>query len=321
MSAILDGIRDRGAFAAEGGRTGASFERAVLADGTPVILKYVTPQDWMMVVSGGVSYLHRMWEAGAFARMPDVIDHAMIAVEPSERGYVIVMRDVSEHVLSEGRVLTREENRRVLESMDAMSRAFWEEDLPGCPLEDHFTIFSPKHLEKLGHVDTPVPVLMQRGWDMFGDVAPQDVTTAMTSLLDDPSPLVRELEQRPSTLIHGDMRLHNMGLSDDRVVMLDWELVGTGPSVMDFCWYLIISASRIDATREQVTDDFREVSGDRFDPYALELGMIAALSFLGWNKSIDILENPDPQIRAQERADLDWWVARVRRAFETWSPI
>ena len=82
-----------------------------------------------------------------------------------------------------------------------------------------------------------------------------------------------------------------------------------------------ISASRIAATREDVIADFREVSGDRFDARALELSVIAALFFLGWNKALDIVENPDPAIRVQERADLDWWVARVRAALETWSPM
>ena len=43
--------------------------------------------------------------------------------------------------------------------------------------------------------------------------------------------------------------------------------------------------------------------------------------WLGWNKAIDIVDNPDPAIREQERADLDWWIARLRQAFEAWSPV
>ena len=320
-TSVLDGASERSPFAGEGGQTGASFERAVLPDGRPVIIKHISPDDWMMVVSGGVSYLYRLWESGAFERVPDAIDHTMIAVEPSDGGFVVVMRDVSEHVIEEGRVLTREENKRVLRAMDEMYREFWDEELPGCPLADHFTVFSPDVLARLGHLDTPIPALMDRGWSMFGDVAPADVTDAMHKLLADPSGIVNELERCTQTLIHGDLRLHNMGLSTDRVVLLDWELVGQAPSAVEYGWYLIISASRVAATREQITEDFREISGDRFEPRALELGMISALSFLGWNKAIDILENPDPAIRVQERADLDWWIARVRRALEEWSPI
>jgi phosphotransferase family enzyme len=320
-ASILDGVLERGPFAGEGGRTGASFERAVLADGTPVVIKHISSTDWMSVVAGGVSYLARCWDGGVFARMPDTIDHTTLAVEPTESGFVVVMRDVTEHVLVEGRVLSREENLRVMRSMDTMYEEFWGETGLGCPLSDHFTIFSPRVVERVEHLDTPVPGLMRRGWEMFGDVAPSDVTSVMHSLISDPSPLVRALEQRPMTLVHGDLRLHNMGISSERLVLLDWELVGSAPPAVEFCWYLIISASRIAATRDQVTDDFRDICGDRFDADGLELGMISALLFLGWNKAIDIVENPDPVVRAQERADLDWWIARVRRALEEWSPI
>ena len=320
-NSVLDSATDRRPFAGEGGRTGARFEQAVLSDGTPVIIKHVAADDWMAVAAGR-SYLYEVWSAGLFDRVPAVIDHTMLEMRPAPGGgFTLVMRDVASAVLAEGRVLSREENRRVLEAMKALSDEFWEQDVPGCPLTDHFAIFSPRILDKLGHLNTPIPELMRRGWEMFGDVAPRDITDVMHSLLADPSALVDALDSRPSTLIHGDLRLHNMGITSDQVVLLDWELVGKAPPSIDFGWYLIISASRIDATREQVIDDYREVSGERFDEYALELGLISALVFLGWNKAIDIVENPDQAIRVAERADLDWWIGRVRRALKVWSPV
>lgn len=324
MGSILDGATGRQPFDGEWGRTGAAFERAVLADGTPVVIKHIRSTDWILIAAGGVSHVHRLWEAGVFARMPEVVDHAMLAVEPDQDGVRLVMRDVSDAVLEEGRVLSRAESRRVLAAADAMYTEFWEQDLPGCSLDEHLRVFNPFDATiapRLAELDIPVPGLMRSGWERFGDVAPPDVADVLLALVRDPAPLARELSGRASTLIHGDLRLHNIGLTSDRVVLLDWDLCGTAPPAVEFCWYLIISASRIDASREQVTDDFREVCADRFDPYALELGMITALLCLGWNKTIDILDNPDPAIRAQERADLDWWIARVRTALETWSPV
>ncbi len=321
MTSLLEGTLERGPFAAEGGRTGAAFERAVLADGTSAIIKHVSPDDWLMVASGGISYLHRLFSAGIIERVPDVIDHTMLAMEPDGEGFVLVMRDVSDDVLLEGQVLSRAENRRVLEAMDLMYREFWGETVPGCPLYDHLKVFTPKMSATVGHLDTPVPALMIRGWEMFGDVAPADVTAAMYAILDDPLPLATELEKRPMTLIHGDLRLHNMGMNAERVILLDWEVVGNAPTSVEFAWYLIISATRIAATREEIIADFREVSGDHFDARALELGMTSALMCLGWNKAIDVVENPDLAIREQERADLAWWIARVRTALQEWSPV
>jgi hypothetical protein len=317
VSSVLDGARERGPFAAEGGRTGAAFERAVLTDGTPVVIKHVTGDDLLAQLTGGTDRLHTMWTAGVFDRLPPSIDHTMLAVEPAPDGWVIVMRDASAEFLGEHYVLTRDENRRVLKAMDAMYRSFHGVEIPGgCTVTDRVRAFT-----SFGDIDWPLKDVWTRGWKLFPEVAPRDVADAMSALLADPGVLVRELERCDQTFVHGDLRLHNMGLADDRVVLLDWEIAGPGPLTSDFAWYLIISATRIDATRDEIVDDFHAISGDLFDDRALDLAVIGALLSLGWNKAIDIVENPDPALREQERADLDWWIARVRGSLEVWSPV
>lgn len=318
---ILEGATNRRPFVGEGGRTGATFESALLADGTPVVIKHIRPDDWLVVTMGGVSHLYDVWRSGALKRVPSRIDHAMIDMEELDDGWVAIMRDVSDSVLTEGQVLSRDENCRVLEAVDALHAEFWGEDVAGVTLYDHYAAMTPKRSQVAEHLDTPIPGLIRRGWELFGDVAPRDVSDALRVLLDEPAPLVREMEKHPQTLIHGDLRLHNMGMTPDRVVLLDWEVVGKGPPATEFAWYLIISASRIDATREEIISDYRSVAGDRFEARAWDLACIGAMLRLGWNKAIDIVENPDPAIRAQERADLDWWVGRVRAALEEWSLV
>ena len=85
-------------------------------------------------------------------------------------------------------------------------------------------------------------------------------------------------------------------------------------------WYLAVNASRIDATREQVLDDFRAAEGERHDEEALRLALLGGLVQLGWDKALHATEHPDPAVRAWERADLDWWTARARHVLEWWSP-
>jgi hypothetical protein len=46
--------------------------------------------------------------------------------------------------------------------------------------------------------------------------------------------------------------------------------------------------------------------------------MLAGLAELGWNKALDIAQNP--QIAERERADLAWWVTQVRMALNTTAP-
>jgi hypothetical protein len=264
--------------------------------------------------------LFRLWSSGALDRVPAEIDHTMLAMEPEGEGWLLVMNDRSEWFLGDDRVLSRDENRRVLRAVDAMHQEFWGDKPAGAySLHEYFRAFLSHSPLALGE-DWPIIRLFRRGWELFPEVAPADIVDAMGAIRADPGPLADELSRCGSTLLHGDLRLHNLGLTPDRVVLFDWELACYGPPAVEFAWYLIISASRIEATREQITDDFQDIAGERFDPRALELSMITALAQLGWNKALDIAENPDPAIRAQERADLDWWIARVRRALETWSP-
>jgi hypothetical protein len=321
MTSILDGALDRRPFAGEGGRSGAEFEQAVLRDGTPVVIKHISPEGLVPRMLGRTDAFARLWSSGALQRVPKVIDHTMLALEPSGDGWVLVMTDRSDAFLGDERVLTRVENRFVLSAMNEMYREFRGQKPDGaCSLEQYFDVFlSWSGMQAAS--EEPIIKLFIRGWELFPDVAPSDIVAAMEAIHRDPAALAQQLNERDSTFIHGDLRLHNLGLSEDRVVLLDWELASYGPPAVDFAWYLIISATRIDATREEITDDFRTISGDEFDPVALELAMTTALAQLGWNKALDILENPDPAIREQERADLDWWIARVRRSLETWSPI
>lgn len=260
-----------------------------------------------------------MWSAGIFNRIPPVIDHTTLAIEEDGDEWIIVMRDVSDAVLADDYILTREESRRVLRAADALHREFWGERVDQLPsLDEYYAIFL--RLQSLA-ADFSISRLIARGWELFGDVAPSDIADVMKALIDDPAKISTELGKHPTTFIHGDLRLHNLGLTPQKVVLLDWEINANAPPSVELAWYLIISATRIEATREQIIDDFREVSGEHFDPRALEIALIGGLASLGWNKALDIVDNPDPAIRAQERADLDWWIARVRTALETWSPL
>jgi hypothetical protein len=80
------------------------------------------------------------------------------------------------------------------------------------------------------------------------------------------------------------------------------------------------SAWRLDATHDQLWEDFRAVRGERDDPLAVELGMIAGLVMYGWILGHSAVVHPDPAERTWARAELERWVPRARRALETWSP-
>jgi aminoglycoside phosphotransferase (APT) family kinase protein len=168
----------------------------------------------------------------------------------------------------------------------------------------------------------PLPGLIGRGWERFAEAVPADVAAAIATIHRDPDRFATAFAGSPSTLVHGDFRFANLGLREDRVVVIDWgSSCVAGPAALDLAWYLIVGATRIDATRDDVIDDFIALEGPRHDPRALGLALVGAFAQLGWNKALDVLENDDPVVRVRERADLDWWVARVRRELDAWAPF
>ena len=143
----------------------------------------------------------------------------------------------------------------------------------------------------------------------------------MLSILERPEPFAAALSAFPSTLVQGDLKLGNLGFTEDRVVMLDWGTqTGWAPPAVEVARYLAINWSRIDASREQVLDDFRAAEGERHDPDALRLALLGGLVQLGWDKALHASGHPDPAIRAREAADLAWWTERAREALGVWSP-
>jgi hypothetical protein len=75
---------------------------------------------------------------------------------------------------------------------------------------------------------------------------------------------------------------------------------------------------RIQATHDEVVDDFRRALGERHDPLALELGLISGLVQYGWIFGHSAVVHTDPSEREWARTELNWWVPRVRRALEQW---
>jgi hypothetical protein len=102
-------------------------------------------------------------------------------------------------------------------------------------------------------------------------------------------------------------------------VLLDWGLATQGHPVVDYAWHLMHSAWRIDATHDQLWEDFRAARGERDDPFAVELGTIAGLVMYGWILGHSAVIHPDPA-SAPGPAPSSNGGCRARHALEAWSP-
>jgi hypothetical protein len=321
-SLLVDVVR-REPLAAADGRSGSRLERVVLAGGRALVVKYVSAaSDWIVRATHDQGRVAELWSEGLLARVPAAIDHTILGVERDGSGWTGVMRDASAALLADEARLDRTASRRVLEAAAALHAAFWDDPpLALCSMVDRYRFLSPATARREAGGRDPVPRLIGRGWERFCDVVPDEVASPVLAILERPEPFADELARFPSTLVHGDLKLGNLGFLDGRVVVLDWGTqTGWAPPAVETAWYLAINASRIDASREEVLADARAAEGERHDEDASRLALLGGLVQLGWDKALHATGHPDPATRAREAADLAWWTARAREALERWSP-
>jgi hypothetical protein len=328
MPSPLDRVVHRESLEGFRAYSGSRLERVQLDDGTVLVVKHISPEDWMARAAADPGRAATLFTSGLLDDLPAVLDTAMVAAEPEGDGWALVMRDVSTQLIAPTATLTRAQARHVLAAMWAMYDRFWGGDLRGlCRLADRLTFHSPAVAARERRRPNPVPgvygldyfAAIQRGWELFADDAPEDVAAAVLGLLDDPGPLVAELSRAEATLNHGDLKYANLGLNDDRVILLDWgTFTGMAPPAVDFAWFLLQNAARIDASREDLIADFRELSTDRFDQRALQLALVGALLQLGWRRALGAAQAPDEAEREATRAELRWWCQRAQAALDHW---
>jgi hypothetical protein len=323
VNSLLAGVVSRQPLAVADGRSGSLLERVTLAGGEVLVVKHVRDGgDWIMRASHDHGRAAELWSSGVLGRVPEVIDHAVLGAEQVTGGWVVIMRDVSAALVPDHARISRADSRRVLEAAAALHAAFADgPPLRLCPLADRYGFLSPATARREAGGADEVPGLIGRGWERFAEIAPADVAGPVLAVAERPEPFAAALSAFPSTLVQGDLKLGNLGFTEDRVVMLDWGTqTGWAPAAVEVAWYLAINWSRIDATREQVLDDFRAAEGGRHDEDALRLALLGGLVQLGWDKALHASGHPDPAIRAREAADLAWWADRARDALEVWSP-
>jgi hypothetical protein len=320
-------IEDRGDIAehtvlASRGWSGNAIERVVLADGRVLIAKRVVPgADWIGRASADPGREGLLFTSGVLDRLPPALDHAIVAAARDGDAWWLVMRDVSEQLLDDHSIVPRAANRRLLAAVNEMWESFWGEHVEFLtPQAVRLQMAAPSIGGRERDGIDLLPKQFEVMWEAFAEAVDPDVASVVLALLEDPAPLAAALDARGTTLLHGDIRDEQIGLAGRRLVLLDWGLATQGHPVVDYAWHLMHSAWRIDATHDQLWEDFRAERGERDDPLAIELGTIAGLMMYGWILGHSAVIHPDPAERIWARAELDWWVPRARQALETWSP-
>jgi hypothetical protein len=305
-------------------KSGSRLEHAVDDTGRALVLKHEHPsRDWLLRATGDTGRALALHEAGVFKALPPQLDSTIETVERTDDGgWTVVMRDESASLLPAEGAITRATVRRLFAGMAALHATFADAppEVSGlCTTAQRLDCLSPRTLTPLVDLHF-VPALIVSSWARVPDVFPADVAEAVLRLVDDPAPLAAAFDARPCTLTHGDAKLSNFGLDGDRVIWFDWGcFTGVGPPAFDFARFVAHNATRVDADRDDLLADVRIALGEHHDEVALRLALLAVLVSFGWEKALNVTAD-DPDARAREEADFDWWIAQARASLEVWSP-
>jgi hypothetical protein len=292
----------------------------VTIDGRRYFLKSLSPAtDWIMRVTG--DHIHRpylIWQAGLMDQAPACIDHTVVAMEIEGVGEDAIcstlMRDVAEHLVPEGdATVPQVQHENFIDHLAQLSASFWgfTDTIGGLTtMAERLRCFELDAVAReLAVPDPPGPIVAaDAGWRALPELSPTltDLAYAVQAV---PGLLTTPLAETPTTFLHGDWKMGNLGSHPGgRTILLDWAYPGSGPACWDLCWYLALNRARLPEPKEAVITRFQAAlerhgidTAGWFDRQ-LDLCVAAMMVTFGWEKAIG------------DEAELRWWEARVAGA-------
>ena len=314
---LVAGATHRKAFRTSDAKSGSGFERLVI-DGESYVLKTMhVDDDWIARSVGDMTCRPvTVWASGLLDAVPASIDHAVMgaATGLGRHGWggALLMRDVGSRLVPPGdTIIPLGQHAAFIADLAALSARFWawRDTIGLLPASIRWTFFGPDMLEVERGRGWPdaVPEMADRGWHEFAVRAPADVVTLVADLRNAPWAISEAVAATPSTLLHGDWKLGNVGShADGRTILIDWAYPGEGPACHDLAWYLAINRVRLPESKEDTIARFRadlERNGigtagwwDR----QLGLCLLGAAVQFGWEKALG------------DTDELGWWADRAR---------
>lgn len=315
LAQLVAGATDRTPVRTADARSGATFERLRI-DGRPHFLKVLSADsDWIMRVTGNTSnWEMKVWRAGIYHQVPDVIDHTMVGMALEQRGpgeppvLSMLMTDCGDDLVPPGDApLPAAQHRGFIENMAAMHARFmgWHDDLGLQDLARRFLFFAPTTIApELLVADVPGPIrVAEQGWSLLPSRAPK-LDRLVREVQANPEQLANELRTTPMTFVAGDWKLGNLGTRPDgRTVLIDWAYPGEAPPCWDLTWYLALNRSRLPESKEATIAAYRRaleshgVDTTGWWDKQLGLMLLGMAATFAWEKAVGDAE------------ELAWWEA------------
>ncbi len=290
------------------------------------VLKRVPPGGgWIGEATRDGAIPREAWFAAAGPPLPRPLVAPYLGAGLGGDGSVgIVMPDLTATLLPWDSPIGIETLDRVLAGLVALHTAAWP---PGfldpaaawaCPIRARVTLIARRPRERRGAARDAVGDRILPGWDAWDRHATPAARELIAALDAEPGPLVAALDTLPVSLLHGDMKLANVGVrADDRIELIDWQMVMAGPVAVELGWLLVSNVAALPLPAADVLERYRGLrldgGGAAWDREA-DLAWIVGLLLRGWRKGMDA--EADITLASGVRAvdDLAEWCERAVNA-------
>jgi phosphotransferase family enzyme len=275
--------------------------------------------DWIVRATRDRALREAVVAAGELL-LPERVIGPYLGAAADGLGAAILMPDLTGALLDWERPIGEENLGRVLKHIATLhTSTFAAPDFPWCPIRERIELLTRPSAERYRDAGLAVGQRFIDGWDAFdrgADPAARDLIERLSS---DVGPLVVALDRLPAALLHGDLKLANVGFVDDEMVLIDWQMVLRAPIAVELGWLLVSNVAAMPEPPDAVLDRYRGAAATAGVDLAdwetqLDLTWIVGLLLRGWRKGLDAEAGTPTGWGATGSDDLAWWSDRAVEA-------
>ena len=184
-----------------------------------------------------------LWQYGLLDELRPYMDHKILACARDGDGWGILMEDLTGHVYKWNQPPPPEQIPVFLDILARFHAKFWNDHrlkdrrLGFCTPPVFLEIFLLPLREKHKNLSIGVlPDWIRGGWEVLGELLDPETFVQITTLLNDPKPLLDALDHYPFTLLHGDYRVENLAYVECPVI-IDWQQAACSLMTIDLAWF------------------------------------------------------------------------------------
>jgi hypothetical protein len=315
----LDGIREE-PFPNDGW-SGALMTQLRRGRDGYVLKRDSVAQDWIAQATSDGPVLREAWFGARGPELPSPVRAPYLGVGQDGATFGILMPDLTGVLFDWDAPIAVDQLERVLAGLAEMHGHPWvtsgelAADAPWCPIRERIALICRSSLERPGPTRDAVADRLLPGWDAWDRLATRPARDVIASLSDDPQALIDALVSQPATLIHGDLKLANVGVeADGSVVIVDWQMVMFAPIAIELGWFLVSNVASLPLPPDEVIQRYR--ANLSLDHDGVDAAILVGLLLRGWRKGLDAEAGIALASGVSAADDLAWWCERAVEAVD-----